>query len=148
MPDLRIFELEFENNIVKFEIGTHWFCLIAKHREIMEMPKFRTKNVLFRYIWAWILKNYWHIWNQRPRTCHKRIFNSYSEFWYRVWKCLNFGPKMLYFGIFGLEFTKNYCHIWNQRLQSCRKRVFNSCSEFWYRVRSFWRSGSRSGSAL
>ena len=106
MPDLGIFELEFENNIVKFEIGTHWFCLIAKHREIMEMPKFRTKNVLFRYIWAWILKNYWHIWNQRPRTCHKRTFNSYSEFWYRVWKCLNFGPKMLYFGIFGLEFKK------------------------------------------
>ena len=26
-------------------------------------------------------------------------------------KCLNLGPKMLYFGIFGQVFQKYYCHI-------------------------------------
>ena len=26
-------------------------------------------------------------------------------------KCLNFGPKMPYLGIFGQEFLGNYCHI-------------------------------------
>ena len=82
-PDLGIFKLEFENNIVKFEISTHWICLIAEHREIMKMPKFRTKNAFFRYFWAWILKNYCHIWNQRPRICPKWVFKSYSEFWRR-----------------------------------------------------------------
>ena len=35
-----------------------------------KVPKFRTKNVLFVYFWARILQ----IW----------VFNSYSEFWYRV----------------------------------------------------------------
>ena len=34
-------------------------------------------------------------------------------------KCLNLGPKMQFFGIFGLEFKKNYCHIWNRHPQVC-----------------------------
>ena len=34
-------------------------------------------------------------------------------------KCLNLGQKMLYLGIFGLEFLKNYSHISNQRPWIC-----------------------------
>ena len=29
------------------------------------------------------------------------------------WKCLNLGPKMSYFVIFGPGIWKQYCHIWN-----------------------------------
>ena len=35
-------------------------------------------------IWARILKNYCHFWNQHLQICQKWVFNSYSEFWYRV----------------------------------------------------------------
>ena len=54
MSDLGIFELEFGNNIVIFEI-------IAKFRKIIKIPKLGTKNALFGYFWAGILKNYCHI---------------------------------------------------------------------------------------
>ena len=35
------------------------------------MPKFGTKKALFGYFWARILKNYYHIRNQRPQISHK-----------------------------------------------------------------------------
>ena len=59
-------------------------CLIAKFREEIKIPKFGTRNALFGYFLVRILKNYNHIWNQHPRFCQKWVFNSYSEFWYRV----------------------------------------------------------------
>ena len=47
--------------------------LITKFREIMKMPKFRTKNAkcgtrnaLFWYFRAEICKQYCHVWNQSP----------------------------------------------------------------------------------
>ena len=60
MPYLGIFGLEFENNIVMFEIiiSTLSNCKISRK---MKMPKFGTKNVLFGYFEARILKNYCHI---------------------------------------------------------------------------------------
>ena len=61
-----------------------WICLIAKFCRKTKMPKFGTKNALFGYFWARILKNYCHIWNQHPQMCQKWVFNSNSEFWYRV----------------------------------------------------------------
>ena len=60
MPYLGIFELEFESNIVSTLIEHSQICLTAKFREKMETPKFTTKNALFRYFWAIILKNYCH----------------------------------------------------------------------------------------
>ena len=57
-----IFGLEFEKNVVIFEIST-WICLTAKYHEIMKMPIFGTKSALFGYFWARMLKNYCHIWN-------------------------------------------------------------------------------------
>ena len=59
-------------------------CRIAKFCERTKMLKFGTKNALFGYSWARILKSYCHSWNQHPQICQKWVFNSYSEFWCRV----------------------------------------------------------------
>ena len=40
------------------------------------MGKFWTKNALFRYLWARILKNYCHIRNQHPQLC---LFAKFHE---------------------------------------------------------------------
>ena len=47
MPHLGILGLEFEKNIVIFEISTLAFSLIAKFCEKMKMSKFEAKNNLF-----------------------------------------------------------------------------------------------------
>ena len=49
MSCLSIFELEYENNIVIFDIQHTRICLIAKFREKMKMPNVGTKNTLFGY---------------------------------------------------------------------------------------------------
>ena len=59
MAYLGIFEMEFKNNTLIFEI-----CLIKKFLEEMNFPKFGTKNALFWYFWFRTLKNYCHISNQ------------------------------------------------------------------------------------
>ena len=61
MPDLCIFELEFENNIVIFEICTLEFVKMQSFAKKTKMPKFGTKNTLFGYFLARILKSYCHI---------------------------------------------------------------------------------------
>ena len=73
-------------------------CLISKFFEIMKMPKFGSKNALFGYFRARTYKNYYHIWNHHPQICQKWVFNSNSEFWYRVRfsKGLGSGPSLLY----------------------------------------------------
>ena len=40
----------------------------------LEILKFGTKNTLFEYFLAGILKNICHIWNQRPRVCFAAKF--------------------------------------------------------------------------
>ena len=47
----------------------------------MEMPIFGTKNVLFGYFLARIIKNYCH---NHLQICYKWVFNSHSEFRYRI----------------------------------------------------------------
>ena len=42
------------------------------------------------------LKNYCHIWNQQPWIC------LFPKFCKKPQKCLNFKPKLPYFGNFGL----------------------------------------------
>ena len=61
--ELCIFGLEFENNIVIFEIGTLEFVKFQNLAKKTKMLKFGTKNVLFGYFWARTLENYCHISN-------------------------------------------------------------------------------------
>ena len=114
---------------------------IGKFRKKTKLPKFGTKNVLFRYFWATLLKNYCLIWNQHPQVCQigkfckkeklpkfvtknalfgyfrNRTLKNYCHIWYQhpicviekfceKQKCLNFGPKMPYLDIFGVELWK------------------------------------------
>ena len=58
---------------------------------------FLTKNALFGYFRARLLKNYCHIRNQHPRICLIPNFAKKQKY-------LNLGPKMLYLGVSGLEF--------------------------------------------
>ena len=83
------------------------------------MPKFGAKNVLFRYFWPRILKNYCHIWNQ-----HLQIY-LIAKFCKKA-KVPKFGTKnalswilLRYFGYFWARIWKNYCHIWNQHARNC-----------------------------
>ena len=102
----------------------------------MKMPKFGTKNVLFGYFWARILKNYSHIWNQHSRTCYificyylLFIFFQYSQICYylelliakicKKAKMPIFGTKNALFGYFLAGIWKRYCHIWNPHPQIC-----------------------------
>ena len=59
------------------------------------MTKFGTKNTLFRYFWASILKNYCHISNQHPQIC---LFSKFHK------------KAKMGFSIFGLEFQKPFYH--------------------------------------
>ena len=117
------------------------------------MPKFGTKNALFEYFGARILKNYFHIWNE-----HHQIYPT-AKF-RKKWKYLNLEPQVPDLGIFWLEFqntivifkistlefvnlsmpiygTKNglfgyfvarilkiYCRIWNQHPWICQTAKF------------------------
>ena len=40
-----------------------------KNQEKTKIPKFQTKSALFGFLRAGILKNFCHIWNQRPQIC-------------------------------------------------------------------------------
>ena len=62
------------------------------------MPKFGTKNALYGYFWARILKNYCHNCSAPSNLSNCQILRK---------KGLNFGQKMPDWGIFGLEF-QNY----------------------------------------
>ena len=84
MPYFGIFGPEFDKNYCHNWNKHSRICLIAHFGEETKMSQFGTKNALFGYFWARILKNYCHIWNQHPQICQKWVFNSYSEFTYRV----------------------------------------------------------------
>ena len=90
------------------------FCLIVKFCEKTKIPKFGTKNVLFGYFWARILKNYCQIWNQHYQICQTVRFCEKT-------KMAIFGTKNALFGYFWARILKKYCHIWNQHPQICQK---------------------------
>ena len=100
MPYLGISGQEFQKNYCQIWNQHPWNCLIAKYREIMEMPKFGTKSALFGYFLARIFRNCCRIWNQHLQIC------LYAKF-YKKSKMPEFGTKMPYLGIFGLEFENN-----------------------------------------
>ena len=86
------------------------YCHIwNQHREIYLFAKFheKTKMLKFGYFGAGIWKQYCHIWNQHPRIsviakfCEK---TKMPKFGTKNVLFGNFWPKMLYLGIFGLEF--------------------------------------------
>ena len=63
----------------------------------MKGLKFGTKNALFVYFWAEILKNYsCNIGNQTCQICLIAKFNANKKF-------LKFGTKNALFGFFGAE---------------------------------------------
>ena len=64
------------------------------------MLKLGTKNALFGYFWATILKKILSYLKSAPSILSKWKFCGKKK------KCLNLGPKMSYLGIFGLEFEK------------------------------------------
>ena len=84
-----------------------WNCLIAKFWEKAKMPKFGSKNVLFRYFWVRISKSCCYNWNQHPRTC------LIAKFCGKM-KMPKFGTKNALFGYFWTVIWKQYFHIWNQ----------------------------------
>ena len=64
------------------------------------MPKFGTKNALFRYLWAKMLKTCCHILNQHLQICLITKF-------YKKKKIPIFATKNAFLGIFELEFLKS-----------------------------------------
>ena len=56
LPYLGIFGLEFENNIDIFEMSKLILFQLQSLAKKTKMPKFGTKNTLFGYFWARILK--------------------------------------------------------------------------------------------
>ena len=61
-------------------------CLIVKFVEKTKIPKFGTKNALFRYFWAGIWQKNCHILNQYPRIC---LIGKFQE----IIKTPKFGTK-------------------------------------------------------
>ena len=74
-------------------------CLIARFCEKTKIPKLGTKNSLFEYFWARILKNYYHIWNQHHRVSVIAKFREET-------KMTNFGTKSALFGYFWVRVLK------------------------------------------
>ena len=88
----------------------------------IKIPKFGSKNALFGYFWAKILKNCYHIWNQHLRICLVAKFYKKTKIPKFGTKNAVFGffwPKMFYLDIFQLEFENNYCYILNQHPRIC-----------------------------
>ena len=93
MPYLNIFGLEFKKNYCHISNQHPQICQIAKFCEETKLPKFGTKNALFRYFWDRILKNCCHILNQHPQIC--LLVKSWEKT-----KMPKFGTKNALFGFF------------------------------------------------
>ena len=88
-------------------------CLVAEFHEKTKMPKNGSKNELFGYFWARILKHCFHICNLHYQICLTEKFpkknTKKSEFW----------TKNDLFWHFWARILKHYCLIWNQQPQIC-----------------------------
>ena len=72
------------------------------------MPKFGTKNVLFGYFCARILKDYCYIWNHHSQTCLIAKFCEKARMpKFATKKYLKLGPKILSLSVFKLEFEND-----------------------------------------
>ena len=97
MSYLGIFGLEFKRKLMLYLKSAP--SNLPKYREIMKIPKFGTKSVLFGYFWARILKSYCHTWNQ-----HLQISVIVKLFEER--KISKFGTKNALFGHFWARFLE------------------------------------------
>ena len=90
----------------------------------MKKPNVGTKSALIGNYSARIWKQDCRIWYQHPRIC------LVAKFWEK--KCLSLGPKMLYFGIFGLEFKKTLLYFKSPPSNSynCKILVKNKMPKF------------------
>ena len=93
--------LEYENNIVIFEISTLEFVQFVKFCEKIKMHKFGTKNAFFGYCWARILKKLLYYRKSAPLNCLIAKFPGKA-------KSLHLVPKIPYLDIFGLKFETNF----------------------------------------
>ena len=76
-----------------------WFCLIAKFQEIIKMPKFGTKSLMWVF-WDRNFKKLLSYLKSVPSNlsnCKISWKNKHSLIWDQ--KCLNLAPKMPYFGL-------------------------------------------------
>ena len=121
MPDLRIFGLEFENNVVICEISTLKLVqlknFVKKQKCLNLGPKMPdlsifAKKALFVYFLDRILENYFHISNQHLRNF---VIEKFCE----VTKMLKFGTKNVFFMYFSSRIWKQFCYIWNQSPWIC-----------------------------
>ena len=110
MPDLGIFGLEFENNVLIFEICTLKFDYFLNFTLKQKRPKYQTKNAWFGSFCAGIWKRFGHILNQHSRRC--LITKLCKET-----KMAKFGTNNVLFEYFWAGIGTQYCHIWNQHLQ-------------------------------
>ena len=94
-----IFDSNFEKllSYLKSAPSNLSYCKVWCKKKLL---KFGTKNVEFRYFRAGVWKYYYNNWNQ----C-SRIF-LIEKFGAKI-KSLNLGPKMLYLGVFELDFEND-----------------------------------------
>ena len=87
VPYLGVFRMQFWKTIFIFEIRAFEFI----KNKFVQNKKIKsnfgwTKDTLFCYFWALILKKYYHIWNQQYRICQDEKFRPKIE-------TLKFGTK-------------------------------------------------------
>ena len=81
------------------------------------MPKFGTKNALFGYFLAEILKSFCRILNQHHQVC--KISKFFEET-----KMPKFGTKNALFSYIWARILKSFCCIWNQHPKVCQISKF------------------------
>ena len=126
MPYLGLFEREFSQTIVIFEINTLKFVNLQNFPKKNKSLKFGTKNGLFWYFWARILKNLCHIWNSTVKFVKLQNFLKKQ-------KCLSFRKKRLICVFFGRNFKKLLSNFKSAPsiLSNCKVLRENTNSKIW-----------------
>ena len=112
MPGLGIFRLQFEDNIVRYEIGTLQFVYLLNFPEKQQCLDLGPDMPY----WVFLTKKYL-LWKKLGWNFRKKLLNL------SICKILQtFARKSIpkfclwnaYFGCFRNWIWKQYCHIWNQ----------------------------------
>ena len=105
MPGLGIFRLQFEENIVRYEIGTLQFVYLLNFAEKQQCLDLGP-NMPY---WVFLTKKYllWKKlgWNFRKKLLNLSICKILQNFARK--KFLNFAHEMPILGVFGIEFENN-----------------------------------------
>ena len=103
MPCFGIFGVKFWKTISYLKQHPQ-ICQTEKYCGKPKLSKFWTKNALFGFFGAIILRNYCHIWNQHPQIS---LIAKFSE----KTKISKFGTKYAWLLYFSGSILKNYSHI-------------------------------------